>query len=293
MTPTVLVTGATGTVGRATIAALREASAQPVAFVRDPERAAQALGAGTPLRFGDLTKEWSLAAALDGVDAVLLCSGHDPAMAQLQLTAARAIAASSVRRVVKISGSPVSVRPDSPARTGREHWEIEEALRATVGDREVVAVRPNAFMDNFLGQAPAIAHGALPGPDGLSCVSFVDTRDIGRVAAAALLAEQAPDAVLEVTGPEKLTLFDVARTLSAVLGRPIVHQPLEEDVMRQGLLAMGRPEWLVDHMLELAALMREPKAAEITDTVERVTGRPPVALEQFLTENAAAFPAAA
>jgi hypothetical protein len=56
---------------------------------------------------------------------------------------------------------------------------------------------------------------------------------------------------------------------------------------------MGRPEWLVEHLLELGALMREPKAAEVTGTVERMTGRPPTSLSEFLKDHAAAFPAAA
>jgi uncharacterized protein YbjT (DUF2867 family) len=291
MTPSILVMGATGSVGRATVAALRDAGARPAALVRDPERGAQVLGAGMPLHVGDLHDEGSIAAALEGIDAVLLCSGNDPSMAAGQLTAVRAIAAGDVRRVVKISGSPVSVGPDSPARTGREHFAVEEALRAL--GREAVAVRPNAFMDNFLDQAPAIAHGALPGPDGRPCVSFVAARDIGRVAAAALLAERAPAPILEVTGPEALSLSDVAQIAGAALARPVVHHPLRDDDLRQGLLAMGRPAWLVDHVMELAALMRDPKAAEVTDTVERVAGAAPLTLGEFFVQHAAAFARAA
>lgn len=289
MTPAILVTGATGTIGGAALAALQSAGARPVAFVRDPERAAPVLGADTPMRTGDLREQSSLAAALDGIDAVLLCSGHEPSMVDDQLTAVRAIAAADVRRIVKISGGPVSVRPGSPARNGRDHLAVEEALRAT--ERETVAVRPNVFMQNFLGQADAIARGALPGPDGAR-VSFVDAGDVGRVAAAALLAERAPEPVLEVTGPAALTWFDVARAFTAVLGREVRHHPVEPEALREAMVAMGRPEWLAEHTAELAGLMREPKAAEVTGTVLRVTGRAPVTLEQFLTENAAAFPAA-
>jgi uncharacterized protein YbjT (DUF2867 family) len=243
------------------------------------------------MRTGDLRDESSVAAALDGIDAVLLCSGHDPSMADSQLAAVRAIAAADVRRVVKISGSPVSMIPNSPARTARDHWAVEEALRALGG--ETVAIRPNAFMQNLLGQADAVRHGALPGPDGDPRVSFVDVRDIGRVAAAALLAETAPEPVIEVTGPEALSLFEVAATMAKVLGRPVTHIPMAPDAIRDGLVAMGRPEWLAEHIAELAALMREPKAAEVSDAVLELTGRAPVTLEQFLTENAAAFPAAA
>ncbi len=113
------------------------------------------------------------------------------------------------------------------------------------------------------------------------------------MAAAALLSEQPPEPVLEVTGPQALTWFDVAGTLSKVLGRPITHYPTPPDVIRQTMLGMGRPEWLVEHMLELAALLREPKAAEVTDTVDRITGRSATTLGEFLADNASTFPAAA
>jgi uncharacterized protein YbjT (DUF2867 family) len=288
---TVLVIGGTGTVGGATLDALHAEGVEPVALVRDANRAAGVLGGRTRLRVGDLADSGSVRAGLEGVDAVLLCSAHGSAMREQQLGAVRAIEASDVGRVVKISGSPVSVRADSPASTGRDHFEVEQALRA-IG-RVTVAIRPNPFMQNFLEQAPAAAQGALPGPDGEPRVSFVDARDIGSVAAAALLSEEPPEPVLEVTGPEALTWFDVADAMSKVLGRSITHHPTPPDVIRQVMLGIGRPAWLVEHTLEVSALLREAKAADVTDTVERITGRSATTLSEFLTDSASAFPAAA
>ena len=291
MTGPILVMGATGTVGAPTLRALRDMGAEAAGFTRDPRRAADLLGKEVRVIAGDLADEASVRCALEGMDGVLLCSGHDPAMLEQQLAAVRAIGASDVRRVVKISASPVAAAADSPARTGRDHFTIEEALRAS--RPEAVVLRPNVFMQNFLEQAVAVGHGALPGPGGEPRVSFVDARDVGRVAAVALVADEAPEPVLEVTGPEALTWFDVAAMLSAVLGRSITHYPTPPDVIRQGMLALGHPEWLIEHLLELGALLSEPKAAEITDTVPRLTGRLPTGLPEFLAEHLAAFPAAA
>jgi uncharacterized protein YbjT (DUF2867 family) len=283
----ILVMGATGTVGGATLHALRVAGTEPVAVVRDPERARRILGSHTPLRTGDLADEASLRVAFKGAESLLLCSGHDPAMRECQLAAVRAIASSEIRRVVKISGSPVSVTADSPARSGRDHFAVEEALRRT--GREIVAVRPNAFMQTFLDQGALVANGILPGPESDPRVSFVDARDIGRVAAAALLAVRPTEPVLEVTGPAALTWPDVAAAMSAVFGRPVSYFPAAPDLVRQALDGMGRPEWLVEHTLELSELMREPRAAEVTDTVERMTGRQATPLAEFLTDHATAF----
>ena len=290
MARTFLVMGATGIVGGATLDASR-CGAEPVAFVRDPQQAARVLGGRTPFRVGDLDDEGAVRAALGGVDAVLLCSAHGPAMREQQMATVRAIEASSVGRVVKISGSPVSVRSESPASTGRAHFSVEEALRA-IG-RVTVAIRPNPFMQNFLEQAPVVAHGVLPGPQGNPRVSFVDARDIGRVAAAALLSTEPADEVLEVTGPEALTWFDVAVIMGEVLGRSITHHPMPADVIRQTLLGMGRPQWFVEHMLELGALLRDHKAAEVTHTVERITGQAATTLGEFLTDHTSASRAAA
>jgi uncharacterized protein YbjT (DUF2867 family) len=208
-----------------------------------------------------------------------------------QLGALRAVGASDVKRVVKISGSPVSVSPDSTAGSGRDHFAIEKALDA-IGCVTVV-IRPSPFMQNFLEQAALIGHGLLPGPEGEPRVSFVDARDIGRVAAAALLCEEPPNGMLEVTGPEALTWFDVAATMTKVLGHTVTHQPMSSESIRQTLLGMGRPQWLVEHLLEVGALLRNRKAAEVTETVKRITGRPASTLDEFLTDQMSAFRGAA
>jgi uncharacterized protein YbjT (DUF2867 family) len=286
MAASILVMGATGNVGGATLAALRAGGVEAVAFARDRQRAEEQLGPEQAVRVGDLSDTSTLAAALDGIEQVLLCSGNDPALREQQLNAVDAIADSGVTRAVKISASPVATGADSPSRVGRDHAAVEDALRAT--GREAVAIRPNVFMQSFFAQKAALANGVLPGPEGAR-VSFVDARDIGAVAAAALTAAEAPAPVLEVTGPYALTWYDVAAEMSRVLGRPITHYPATTEMLADGMRALGLPEWQIQHSLELAVLLREPKAAEVTDTVEKLAGLPPRALTEFLTDNAAAF----
>jgi uncharacterized protein YbjT (DUF2867 family) len=290
VTGPILIMGATGNVGGATLASLNASGVQAVAFVRDHRRAAELLGTQQPVRVGDLCDRRSIAAALDGIDRVLLCSGNDPALREQQLNAVEAIAAGDVRRVVKISASPVAASADSPSRVGRDHAAVEQALRAT--GRDVVAIRPNVFMQSFLAQAPAVAAGILPGPEADPRVSFVDAADIGRVAAAALTADEPPPDVLELTGAEALQWSQVAAAMSEALGRPVAYRPMPRQALAARMRALERPEWLIEHTLELGALLGEPKAAEVTDTVAEMTGRPPTRLREFLTDNAAAFPTA-
>ena len=102
-------------------------------------------------------------------------------------------------------------------------------------------MRPNAFMQNFLEQSAAIAHGALPGPEeSLVCRSWTPVT-LAAWQPPRCSPPRRPAAVLEVTGPEALSLFDVAETMSAVLGRTVTHYPASAELARQGLLAMGRP----------------------------------------------------
>ena len=111
---TTLVTGATGRIGTATLAALVDADRDPVALVRSPERAA-ALTQPVDSRVGDLADPRSLDDAFESVHTLLLCSGHAPTMAELQLNAIVAARRAGVQRIVKISTSPASAFAGTPS----------------------------------------------------------------------------------------------------------------------------------------------------------------------------------
>jgi uncharacterized protein YbjT (DUF2867 family) len=135
----VLVTGATGLVGGAALTALTGMDVDVVAYVRDPARLAQP-GPDATVEVGDLRDHLRLRAALGGVDAVVLVSGHGLDMAEVQHAALATIRTSDVRRVVKISGSPVATATESASSIGRAHLDVERALRDAVP--ESVVVRP-------------------------------------------------------------------------------------------------------------------------------------------------------
>jgi uncharacterized protein YbjT (DUF2867 family) len=286
----VLVTGATGLVGGAALEALAAGDGvQVVAYVRDPGRL-RPVAPNVTVEVGDLRDHARLTAALAGVDAVVLVSGHGRDMVEVQQAALATIGASGIRRVVKISGSPVATAADSASSIGRDHVDIEGTLRGTVP--EPVVIRPNVFMQNFLAMAPAVAHGVLPGPEGDPVVSFVDAVDVGRAASAAALATSARSRI-EITGAEALSYSQAAQTLSQVLGRSITYAPIPVDVMRQGLEAAGDPAWLAEHKVEMAGLMGAPQAALVTDHFAELVSTPPTSLKAFLTAHARTFEAAA
>ncbi|MFA4928847.1 MAG: NAD(P)H-binding protein [Patulibacter sp.] len=281
----VLVTGATGTVGAATLRALPHGDVEVVAYVRDPARLLQA-DPRTTIEVGDLRDDARLRSALQGVDAVVLISGHGRDLVDVQQAAVASIRDAGVRRVVKVSGSPVATAEESMTSVGRDHVAVEQRLRESVP--EPVVLRPNVFMQNLLAMAPAVEHGILPGPPGNPSVSFVDANDVGRAAAAAALAAD-PRSMIALTGPEAISYELTARTLADVLDQAVAYAPIPVDVMRQGLEAAGDEPWLAEHKIEMAERMALPLAGEVTDHFAELVGEPPATLKAFLTAQAAAF----
>jgi len=279
----ILVLGATGRVGGATLCALVEAGHAPTALVRTPERV-DALPAPAPCRIGDLTDRAGLADSLQGIDAMLLCSGHEPAMLDVQLGALAAAEAAGVRRVVKISGSPASSFEGTPSAVVAQHLEIEAAVRRS--GLEFTFIRPNAFTQLLAGYAAEIAGGRLPLAFGTAAVSWVDVVDVGAVAAAALASKAPLPDVIDVTGPEALTGADLAAAVAAFTGSPVEYVALSDEQSRERVRALGAPDWLVEHVGTIFALLRDRDGGRVTDAVEEWCGRPATSVAGVLAREA-------
>jgi uncharacterized protein YbjT (DUF2867 family) len=275
MAPRIVIAGATGRIGGATLHALDELGIPCAALVRAPERR----GSGRDVLVADFDDEEGLATALAGAERLLLCSAHGPHMRTQQLNAVRAAERAGVERVVKISASPASIFPGTPAEAAAAHLEVEDALRATAID--AVCVRPNAFTQVLVGLRAAFAGGTVRLPLGDARVSWVDARDVGRVAAR-LLADGLAEPLVEVTGPAGLTMDEVCAAAGEVIGRPVVYEAVTDEQARAGLIARGVDPWYADHMIGVFALFRARDAGRTTDAVERLTGRPAVPLVDVL-----------
>ncbi|MHB8692546.1 MAG: NmrA family NAD(P)-binding protein [Solirubrobacteraceae bacterium] len=276
---TILVGGATGRVGGAALSALLAEGVDAVALIRSEERRA-ALRAGVErARVADFAEAASLDRAFSGAGRLLVCSAHGPAMEDQQVGAVRAAARAGVRRVVKISASPASIFPGTPAEAAAAHLAVEELLRAAVP--EPVAIRPNAFMQVLLGYAQQLPTGVVRAPLGEAAVSWVDAANVGQVAAALLLADEAPEPIVEVTGPQALTMAQVCDAMAQVTGRPVAYEAVSDDAAREGMTAGGASPWFADHVLSVFGLFRARDAGHVTDAVTRYTGRPATTVAQF------------
>jgi uncharacterized protein YbjT (DUF2867 family) len=279
---TVLVTGATGNVGSAVVRELSDRGVAVRAFVRD---GASDLPAGVERAVGDLDDPASIRDALDGIHRVFLSSGDGPR--KVEQEAAVIDAARGVDLLVKTS--TLGARAGSPLPPFDWHGRIEERLHAAGVPHVVLA--SGFYMTNLLAAAePVRAQGVLPAPAGDGRVAMIDPRDIGAVAAAVLCESGHEGRTYRLTGPEAISYAEVA----TILGAHYVDVP--PAAARGQLAAAGMPDWLVDHLDQAFALIRNGAFEDTTDTVRVLAGRDPRTFAQFARDHTEAFmraPAAA
>jgi uncharacterized protein YbjT (DUF2867 family) len=272
----ILVTGATGTVGRLLVDLLDAAGAPVRAVSRDPHNAH--LPAGV---------EVVADAEPAGVTSIFLnARAVRDGAADLLDRAARA----GVERVVALSAINVD---DDPARQpsryrGDPNREIEAA--AVGSGLDWVSLRPTVFAGNVLGLWAAQIHAGdvVHGPYADAASAPIDERDVAAVAARALLGEVESGTRLPLTGPRSLTRRELLATIGEVLGRPLELREVPPDAARAALVGQGFPAGFADAYLAMeAAAAGHP--ARTTTVVADVLGRPAHSFADWVAEHADAF----
>lgn len=283
-TPTVLVTGATGTVGSALVPALRARGVAVRAMTRNPGQPAAHEG-NTEYVTADLNDPESVAAALKGVDAVFLNSPSAADAARLQIQFADLARQAGVRRLVLLS--QYAARADSPVRFLRWHAEVEAHVGELGLDHTVL--RPNLFMQGLFGFTEMItAQGFFAAPIGDAAVSLIDARDIAESAAAVLTGTGHSGRTYTLTGPRAVTHDQIANELSIATGRDITFVDVSPEQFAAALAGVV-PPWQLDGLVEDYAHYARGEAAEVHTAVTDLTGRPARDLADFARDHAAAF----
>ena len=287
---TILVTGATGRVGRQVVEQLVERGADVRALVRDPAKAS--FPAGVDVAQGEMLDIESLRRAFAGVSTLFLLNavaGDEFTQALITLNVARE---AGVERVVYLSvihaDRFVNV-PHFAVKSGAERMIQQMGFSATI-------LRPAYFIDNEATIKDVVFdHGVYPMPIGDKGIAMVDTRDIAEVAAIELIRrDQAPGKlpveIINLVGPETLTGPAVATIWSEVLGRPIVYGGDDPSGFEQNL-ANFMPRWMAYEMRLMAerfvsdGMLPEPGDA---DRLTRLLGRPLHPYRDFAAQLAAA-----
>ncbi|GAB3210879.1 SDR family oxidoreductase [Marinactinospora thermotolerans] len=277
----ILVTGATGTVGRSLVTELVGAGLEPRLLVRPRTRSVVPSG-GTVVR-ADLDDREAVRRAFEGVRALFLLTPLRPRQDLAQIALLRTAVESGVEHVVKVSA--FGADPDSPVTVHREHAASDAELSASGLSHAIL--RPNTFMQNILQWRAGIAgRGRIELPMGDARVSMIDARDIALAAYHALLDPRRGAGIHELTGPVALGYDEIAASVAEVIGSDVRYVEVTPEETAANMRARGVPDWAVQARLELYGSIRAGEAEEVTSGVLRLTGREPGGLPRFLKEVA-------
>ncbi|WP_033338769.1 NAD(P)H-binding protein [Catenuloplanes japonicus] len=277
----IVITGATGNVGRPLTQALASQGQQVTAV----SRTAAPVPDGVRHVAADLSVPDGLAPALDGAKALfLLLSGdlHAPGARPADLIG-QAVDA-GVRRIVMLSTLGVVTRPYGTTRIATRA--VEDTLRSSGADWAIL--RPGGFDSNVLWWAESIrTRRVVPAPFGDVGVPAIDPADIAEVAAACLLDERHTGGVYALTGPSAITPREQAAAIGAALGEPVRFHELTREEAKAAMVANMPPE-VADDTLDILG-NPSPDEVRVSPDVERVLGRAPRTFAEWAVRNVAAF----
>ena len=278
-----LITGATGDVGSKVVELLIRSGERAKVFVRDAQKARLRFGDCVDVFVGDLANPESLRVALKGIDELFLVN-TGPQIPVRDEAAATAAKAAGVKHVVKLSSMDVQ----HGLAIGAWHERGESAVRAS--GVPYTFVQPTGFTSNLLAWAPSIkAEGLVRASTGEGGRAFIHSDDIAAVVVKALTTRAYDERSLPITGPEALTFAEVTARIGTAIGKPLTFQPISDEEARRRYSDISGSEEETEAHVSLWRAIREGRLATVTDNVERILGRKPIALHQWLTENAPAF----
>jgi uncharacterized protein YbjT (DUF2867 family) len=278
----ILITGASGNVGKEVLKQLAKSGAGVRAAYQSANKAAAP--AGVEVATVDYNQPETLRRALDGVDRVFLVGPPSSQLPELERKAMDVIKESNVAQVVKLSAMG-----GRESTFTRQHAESEDYIQSLGVPHTFL--RPNGFMQNMVNYNGVTINGqnAFYGTEGEGRVSHIDIRDLAAVAAKVLTENGHAGKTYTLTGPKAITNSEIAQILSGELGREIRYVNLEPAQLKQALLSARVPEWHVDGLLDLQRAYREGKGATVTQDVERLLGRKPTSFAQFVRDYKYAF----
>ncbi len=283
----IAVTGATGAVG-GRVAALLADRDQPCRLLVRGSRRAPETGAEVATIRGYRDGP-SVERALTGCTTLFLVSGRESAdRVSEHRSVVDAAARAGVRRIVYLSFQGAAA--DCTFTFGRDHWHTEQHIR-----RSAVDGAPVSFVflrDSFylwgLAQMAGV-DGVIRGPAGDGAVAAVSHEDVAAVAAAVLLDSRWDGQTLDVTGPVAVTLTEVARALTRASGRSVRYVPETEAEAYASRASFAAPLFEVTGWVSSYQAIAAGEVDHVSDTVERVTGRPPIDLHTFLRRHPESF----
>ena len=287
--PALLVTGAAGRTGGYAAKLLLERGHRVRALVhRFDDRAAKLRDSGAEVVVGDLQDIDTVREAVDGVRAAYFVYPISPGLLEATATFAQAAEEAGVTAIVNMS--QISARRGAASDAARIHWLGERIL-----DWSPVAathLRPTYFAEWFtiFGAKGIREEGVLRLPFGDGRHAPITAEDQGRVIAAIL---ENPDdhagQVYPLFGAVEMNHYQIADAISEALGRPVRYEPADIPTWIEGIKAQGFPDFLAQHLSNVAVDYQNGIFAGNNDLVERIGGKKPTTVQEFITDHLAAF----
>jgi uncharacterized protein YbjT (DUF2867 family) len=281
----ILITGASGNVGKAVLREAIRNGGDVRAMYRSDKDAANAPSGCTTV-IADYSDKLSLRVAVQGVDVAYVVCSPIPQLVEFESNMLDACKESGVKHIVLNSALGAG---DYTKSFPSWHRKVEDKLKAT--GMSYTILRPNGFLQNIATyNASSIrAQGAFYAAMGDAKVRYLDVSDIAIVAVKALQGGSHAGKTYELNGPEAISSAELARRISRVAGRTVNFVDIPESAQRDAMLGLGMPEWQVTAILELQQYYKMGGGAKTDGLLKFLIGRDPVTLDQYLDANAGEF----
>jgi len=281
----ILITGASGSVGKAVLLEAIRRESKVRAMYRSKEEAAKA-PSGCQAVLADYADKHSLGKALDGVNFVYVVCSPIPQLVELESNMLVACKQAGVKHVVLNSALGGG---DYPKSFPSWHRQVEDKLKSS--GMSCTILRPNGFLQNIVtyNAASIRTQGAFYAAMGDAKVSYLDVGDIAVVAVKALRGGPHSGKTYELNGPEAISNEELAKRISKISGRTVNYVDIPESAQREAMLGMGMPEWQVTALLELQQYYKQGGGAKTDGVLRSLIERAPVTLDQYLKANAKEF----
>jgi len=281
MKTNIVVTGATGTIGRRVVEGLLAKGASVRSLVRDASKGAPLASLGASLAVGSFEDAASLERAFADTDTVVLITAANAHADEQTLRAIDSAKKANVRKIVRISALKAS--PDGPTDNTRQHGRTEAALKAS--GLVYVILRPHLFLQNLFGSLSTIqGEGKIYFGVGQGKMGMVDTRDVADAAVVAATSAAHDGSTLELTGPASIDYHAVAAAVGRGLGRDVTYVAVPPDTVAETVRAFGADAWTAAILRDYCAAYSSGWGDFTTGEVERITGHPARSVDDFVRE---------
>jgi uncharacterized protein YbjT (DUF2867 family) len=277
--PKILVIGATGNTGSILVPSLIKAGQEVRAFVRNEKKAQPLKDAGAEIYIGDLDKSATVDGALHGIEKVYLCTWNG--------STASAQGKNVIEAIQRVGTNPYVVRHSAFGSKGsriiQQTNEVDDALKESGLSWSII--KPTFFMQNLMMAVQTIkSEGNIYWDWSNGKVGMIDVRDVASSALGALIANAEKEKEYVLTGPQAISMHDVADSFTRILGKKINYIAVPHEASKETMMRIGFPEFIVDGYIELNVGFAQNVANMATDNVKVLSGNAPRSINNFISD---------